>query len=61
MNTKKKITEIYIYPVKGCHEVSVQSAMLDEYGFENDRKWMLINNEGRYEEMNSIYALKFTL
>ena len=41
------VTELYIYPIKSLAGIRVQSAQAEEMGFENDRRWMLIdaNNE----------------
>ncbi len=47
MIMKYAVTELYIYPIKSLAGISVQSAKAEEMGFENDRRWMLIdeNNE----------------
>lgn len=37
------VKEIYIYPVKSLAGISLKSAKAEEMGFENDRRWMLIN------------------
>ncbi|WP_281337094.1 MOSC domain-containing protein [Flavobacterium eburneipallidum] len=41
------VTELYIYPIKSLARITVKSAKAEEMGFENDRRWMLIdeNNE----------------
>ena len=41
------VTELYIYPIKSLAGIAVSSAKAEEMGFENDRRWMLIdqNNE----------------
>lgn len=41
------VKEIYIYPIKSLAGISCQKALAEEMGFENDRRWMLIdaNNE----------------
>lgn len=41
------VTELYIYPIKSLAGIPVSSAKAQEMGFENDRRWMLIdqNNE----------------
>ena len=39
------VKEIYIYPVKSLAAISCQQAFAEEMGFENDRRWMLINAE----------------
>ena len=42
------VKEIYIYPIKSLAGISVQSAKAEEMGFENDRRWMLINDENQF-------------
>lgn len=39
------VKEIYIYPIKSLAGISCQHAFAEEMGFENDRRWMLINAE----------------
>lgn len=44
MSTVYNVKEIYIYPVKSLAGISLKSAKAEEMGFENDRRWMLINS-----------------
>ena len=41
------IDALYHYPVKSCAGESVDHALLEATGFKYDRKWMLINKQGR--------------
>lgn len=45
MSAVYSVKEIYIYPVKSLAGISLKSAHAEEMGFENDRRWMLINAE----------------
>lgn len=45
MSTVYSVKEIYIYPIKSLAGISLKSAHAEEMGFENDRRWMLINAE----------------
>ncbi|KAF2512524.1 MOSC domain-containing protein [Flavobacterium foetidum] len=45
MSAVYQVTEIYIYPIKSLAGISLKSAKAEEMGFENDRRWMLINSE----------------
>lgn len=47
MSTVHVVNEIYIYPIKSLAGISVQSALAEEMGFENDRRWMLIDAENQ--------------
>jgi uncharacterized protein len=42
------IKELIIYPIKGMAGISVQEAMARPIGFAYDRRWMLINEGGRF-------------
>lgn len=42
------VTELYIYPIKSLGGISVQSAKAEEMGFENDRRWMLVDKENQF-------------
>lgn len=43
-----KITQLFIYPIKGLAGISVDSARVLEEGFENDRRWMLVDGENNF-------------
>lgn len=45
MSAIYSVKEIYIYPIKSLAGISLKSANAEEMGFENDRRWMVINNE----------------
>src|SRR2546421_160303 len=42
------ITGINIYPVKGCAGISVPKADLDRCGLGNDRRWLVVDESGRF-------------
>lgn len=44
---KYVVKELYIYPIKSLAGISVQTAQAEEMGFENDRRWMLIDEENQ--------------
>ncbi|GIQ59443.1 hypothetical protein Flavo103_25790 [Flavobacterium collinsii] len=41
------VKELYIYPVKSLAGINCQSAYAEEMGFENDRRWMLVDAENK--------------
>ncbi|TDO78024.1 hypothetical protein EV143_103266 [Flavobacterium chryseum] len=47
MSTIHVVKEIYIYPIKSLAGIRCQSALAEEMGFENDRRWMLIDAENQ--------------
>jgi uncharacterized protein YcbX len=42
------VKELYIYPIKSLAGIRVESAKAEEMGFENDRRWMLIDKENQF-------------
>ena len=43
-----KIQDIYIYPVKSLGGFRVQQAILENRGFQYDRRWMLVDENNRF-------------
>lgn len=41
------LTEIYIYPVKSCSPRRVPDAAVEPRGLSHDRRWMVVDSEGR--------------
>jgi len=42
------VKELYIYPIKSLAGIAVHSVRAQEMGFENDRRWMLIDEENQF-------------
>jgi uncharacterized protein YcbX len=42
------LTELNIYPVKSLGGISVPTARLTRRGFEHDRRWMLVDDTGKF-------------
>jgi uncharacterized protein YcbX len=42
------LSEIYRYPVKSLAGESIVKSRVDAFGLLNDRRWMLVNSEGRF-------------
>lgn len=47
MSAVYSVKEIYIYPIKSLAGISCKKALAEEMGFENDRRWMLIDAENQ--------------
>ena len=45
---KYVVKELYIYPIKSLAGISMKTAKAEEMGFENDRRWMLIDEENQF-------------
>ncbi|RIA96948.1 hypothetical protein C1645_871773 [Glomus cerebriforme] len=41
------ISELYIYPVKSCRGIKVNSWKINQYGFKYDRFWMLVDDQNK--------------
>ncbi|MCU0397568.1 MAG: MOSC domain-containing protein [Cyclobacteriaceae bacterium] len=46
--TVRKISEIWIYPIKSLGGIQVEKARVFEKGLEYDRRWMLVDNHNRF-------------
>lgn len=46
--TRRRLTEIWIYPVKSLGGIRMTSASVMEKGLTNDRRWMLIDDRGKF-------------
>lgn len=42
------VKELYIYPIKSLAGIRVENAKAEEMGFENDRRWMLIDEDNQF-------------
>ncbi len=47
MSAVHVVKEIYIYPIKSLAGISCKNAFAEEMGFENDRRWMLIDADNQ--------------
>ncbi len=44
--TKLVVSSLSIYPVKSCREVSQNSSFVEDFGLQNDRRWMVVDEQG---------------
>jgi uncharacterized protein YcbX len=49
-----RILELCYYPIKSCAGVSVDQLVLDRYGPEMDRRYMLVDQEGTFIRQSSV-------
>lgn len=42
------VTNLWIYPIKSCRGIAVESFTLDDRGPEMDRRWMLVESDGTF-------------
>ncbi|HAA28829.1 MAG TPA: MOSC domain-containing protein [Cyanobacteria bacterium UBA8553] len=43
-----KLSGIYIYPIKSAAGISLKTAQVEKRGFECDRRWMLVDETGKF-------------
>lgn len=41
-----RVSELNIYPVKSLRQISLQKSKLGMFGLENDRRWMVVDDQG---------------
>ncbi|RRJ84647.1 MOSC domain-containing protein [Aestuariirhabdus litorea] len=51
-----ELTQINLFPLKSARKLSLQQALLDPFGLSGDRRWMVVDPQGRF-----ITARKFPL
>jgi uncharacterized protein YcbX len=44
--TKLIVSSLSIYPVKSCREVAQNSSYVESFGLRNDRRWMVVDEQG---------------
>lgn len=42
------LAKMFIYPIKSCAGIEVSRAKLDRFGLQWDRRWMLVDSQGRF-------------
>ncbi|MBX3009543.1 MAG: MOSC domain-containing protein [Melioribacteraceae bacterium] len=52
-----KLTEINIYPVKSLSGYSVKSAVVTDRGLQYDRRWMLVDESGKFLTQRSLHKM----
>lgn len=48
MSRKIEVTGLWIYPVKSMRGIAVEKARVEEKGFSHDRRWMLVDENGKF-------------
>lgn len=42
------VSGLFIHPIKSCRAQSIQSAAFDHFGFVDDRRWLVVDDSGRF-------------
>ncbi|HLG19051.1 MAG TPA: MOSC N-terminal beta barrel domain-containing protein [Bdellovibrionota bacterium] len=48
MASSVTVKELWIYPIKSCRGISITATKVERRGFEFDRRWMVVNEEGQF-------------
>ena len=48
------VTDLFVYPVKSCAGIRVESADLWETGLYLDRLWMVVTEDGRFLSQRTV-------
>ncbi|MEV4756313.1 MOSC N-terminal beta barrel domain-containing protein [Micromonospora sp. NPDC049559] len=41
-----RVASIHTYPVKGCHRMDRDTARVEPWGLDGDRRWLIVNEDG---------------
>jgi len=52
-----KVKKIIVYPIKSLGGIEVQSALAVVKGFKNDRRWMLVDRQGKFQTQREMSKL----
>ncbi|MFN3315386.1 MAG: MOSC domain-containing protein [Raineya sp.] len=48
MKALKEISELWIYPIKSLGGIQLSEAVVSDRGFQHDRRWMLVDEAGKF-------------
>lgn len=48
LSTDVFVSGLYVYPIKSCGGISLDATELDERGIRHDRRWMLVDETGKF-------------
>lgn len=51
------VASMFVYPVKSCGGVEVDRAEVDAFGFRNDRRWMIVDEDERFLTQRTVPLL----
>ena len=51
------LASVHIYPLKGCRAVDLDTSIVEPWGLAGDRRWMLVDSDGRFVSQREHPAL----
>ncbi|MET0412659.1 MAG: MOSC N-terminal beta barrel domain-containing protein [Polyangiaceae bacterium] len=55
--TQASVSGLYVYPVKSCRGIRVDSVQVAERGFADDRRWMIVDDAGQFITQRQVTEL----
>ena len=52
-----RVADLFVYPIKSCGGIAVETAEVDAFGFRNDRRWMIVDENGRFLTQRTVPLL----
>lgn len=52
-----RVADLFVYPIKSCGGIAVESAEIDAFGIRNDRRWMVVDENGRFLSQRTVPLL----
>ena len=52
-----RVADLFMYPIKSCGGIAVESAEIDAFGVRNDRRWMVVDENGRFLSQRTVPLL----
>ncbi len=51
------VTDLFVYPIKACAGIRVDEAHVGAHGFVDDRRWMIVDETGKFVTQRTVPAL----
>ena len=52
-----RVADLFVYPIKSCGGIAVEGAEVDAFGFRDDRRWMVVDETGRFLTQRTVPLL----
>lgn len=52
-----RVVDLFVYPIKSCGGIAVESAEVDAFGIRNDRRWMVVDENGWFLTQRTVPLL----
>ncbi|GMA26582.1 molybdenum cofactor biosynthesis protein [Luteimicrobium album] len=52
-----RVASLHVYPVKGCHRIDLDEAVVEPWGLAGDRRWLTVDADGKLVSQREVRAL----